>query len=106
MSVERGELCRLLVVGPTSQVDVSLPTHIPLVDMMPALLTALGPDLADRGLEHSGWIVQRLGGKALDEARTVSDLEVLDGETVYLRPRTDQIPPLAYDDLIDGISAG
>jgi type VII secretion integral membrane protein EccD len=106
MSQDRGELCRLLVVGPASQVDVSLPTHIPLADMMPALLNALGPDLADRGLEHSGWIVQRLGGPALDEARTVADLELLDGEAVHVRPRTDQIPPLAYDDLIDGVSAG
>ncbi|WP_320065625.1 type VII secretion integral membrane protein EccD [Micromonospora sp. RTGN7] len=106
MSQDRGDLCRLLVVGPTSQVDVSLPTHIPLADMMPALLGALGPDLADRGLEHSGWIARRLGGPALDESRTVADLELLDGELVYLRPRTDQIPPLAYDDLIDGVSAG
>ncbi|MEU5941625.1 type VII secretion integral membrane protein EccD [Micromonospora sp. NPDC047548] len=106
MSAERGELCRLLVVGPTSQVDVSLPTHIPLADLMPAVLSALGPDLADRGLEHSGWIVQRLGGPALDESSTVDDLELLDGEVVHVRPRTDQIPPLAYDDLIDGVSAG
>ncbi|MGC4807654.1 type VII secretion integral membrane protein EccD [Micromonospora sp. DT233] len=106
MSQDRGDLCRLLVVGPTSQVDVSLPTHIPLADMMPALLGALGPDLADRGLEHSGWIARRLGGPALDESRTVADLELLDGEMVYVRPRTDQIPPLAYDDLIDGVSAG
>ncbi|MEO3779261.1 type VII secretion integral membrane protein EccD [Micromonospora sp. B11E3] len=106
MSAERGELCRLLVVGPTSQVDVSLPTHIPLADMMPALLSALGPDLADRGLEHSGWIVQRLGGPALDESSTVGDLDLLDGEVVHVRPRTDQIPPLAYDDLVDGVSAG
>jgi type VII secretion integral membrane protein EccD len=106
VSTERGELCRLLVVGPTSQVDVSLPTHIPLADMMPALLSTLGPDLADRGLEHSGWIVQRLGGPALDESSTVDDLDLLDGEVVHVRPRTDQIPPLAYDDLIDGVSAG
>jgi type VII secretion integral membrane protein EccD len=106
MNQERGEACRLLLVGPTSQVDVGVPTHIPLADMMPALLGALGPDLADRGLEHSGWIAQRLGEPALDESRTVADLELLDGEVVYIRPRTDQIPPLAYDDLIDGVSAG
>jgi len=73
---------------------------------MPALLGALGPDLADRGLEHSGWIAQRLGEPALDEARTIGDLGLLDGETVHVRPRTEQIPPLAYDDLIDGVSAG
>lgn len=106
MSQDRAELCRLMVVGPTSQVDVSLPTHVPLADIMPALLKALGPDLADRGLEHSGWILQRLGGRALDESRTVSDLELLDGEMVQVRPRTDEIPPLAYDDLVDGVAAG
>ena len=106
MNQERGEVCRLLLVGPTSQVDVGVPTHIPLADMMPALLSALGPDLADRGLEHSGWIAQRLGEPALDESRTIADLELLDGEVVHVRPRTDQIPPLAYDDLIDGVSAG
>ena len=106
MNSDRGDVCQLVVVGPTSQVDVSLPTHIPLSDMMPALLGALGPDLADRGLEHSGWIAQRLGSPALDESRTVADLELLDGDVVHVRPRTDQIPPLAYDDLIDGLSAG
>ncbi|WP_432990129.1 type VII secretion integral membrane protein EccD [Dactylosporangium sp. CA-233914] len=106
MNSDRGDVCRLMVVGPTSRVDVSVPTHIPLADMMPALLGALGPDLADRGLEHSGWIAQRLGEPALDESRTVGDLGLLDGEVVHVRPRTDQIPPLAYDDLIDGVSAG
>lgn len=106
MNPDRGSVCRLLVVGPTSQVDVSVPTHIPLADMMPALLGALGPDLADRGLEHSGWLAQRLGEAALDESRTVGDLGLLDGEVVHVRPRTDQIPPLAYDDLIAGVSAG
>ncbi|MEV0128440.1 type VII secretion integral membrane protein EccD [Dactylosporangium sp. NPDC050688] len=106
MNTDRGDVCRLLVVGPTSRVDVSVPTHIPLADMMPALLGALGPDLADRGLEHSGWIAQRLGEPALDEARTVGDLGLLDGEVVHVRPRTEQIPPLAYDDLIDGVSNG
>ena len=106
MNQDRGDVCRLMVVGPASQVDVSLPTHVPLTDMMPALLHALGPDLADRGLEHSGWIAQRFGGQPLNESRTVADLELLDGDTVYLRPRTDQIPPIAYDDLIDGVSAG
>jgi hypothetical protein len=52
------EMCRLLVVGPTSRVDLSVPTHVPLSDThvplsdrMPALLRNLGPDLADRGLE-------------------------------------------------------
>ncbi|OHV30856.1 type VII secretion integral membrane protein EccD [Parafrankia colletiae] len=100
------EVCRLLVVGPTSQVDLSVPTHIPLSDLMPALLRGLGPDLADRGLEHSGWVLQRLGETPLDEDATVADHDLLDGETLYVRPRSDQLPPLDFDDLIDGVATG
>ncbi|MCL9762481.1 type VII secretion integral membrane protein EccD [Frankia sp. AiPa1] len=100
------EVCRLLVVGPTSRVDLSVPTHVPLADLMPAMLRSLGPDLADRGLEHSGWVVQRLGEAPLDEDLCVADHELLDGDAVHLRPRSDQIPPLDFDDLIDGVATG
>ncbi|GAB3240201.1 type VII secretion integral membrane protein EccD [Kineosporia babensis] len=101
-----GELCRLVITGPTSQVDLSVPVHVPLSDLMPALLQALGPDLADRGLEHSGWVLQRLGETPLDEDRTVEELRLADGQHLHLRPRSEQIPPLDFDDLIDGIATG
>ncbi|MCL9797361.1 type VII secretion integral membrane protein EccD, partial [Frankia sp. AgKG'84/4] len=100
------QVCRLLVVGPTSRVDLSVPTHVPLADLMPAMLRSLGPDLADRGLEHSGWVVQRLGEPPLDEDLCVADHDLLDGDAVHLRPRSDQIPPLDFDDLIDGVATG
>ncbi len=100
------EVCRLLVVGPTSRIDLSVPTHVPLSDLMPAMLRSLGPDLADRGLEHSGWVVQRLGEAPLDEDLSVTDHNLLDGDAVHLRPRSDQIPPLDFDDLIDGVATG
>jgi type VII secretion integral membrane protein EccD len=101
-----GEVCRLLVIGPTSRVDLSVPTHVPLTDLMPAMLRSLGPDLADRGLEHSGWVLQRLGSPPLDEDLSVTEHGLLDGDTVHVRPRSDQIPPLDFDDLIDGVSTG
>nr|MDT0667190.1 type VII secretion integral membrane protein EccD [Micromonospora sp. DSM 115978] len=100
------EVCRLLVVGPTSQVDLSVPTHVPVADLMPALLRGLGPDLADRGLEHSGWVLQRIGEAAFDEDATVADLGLLDGDLVCVRPRSEQFPPLDFDDLIDGVATG
>ncbi|MDP9827770.1 type VII secretion integral membrane protein EccD [Kineosporia succinea] len=101
-----GELCRLVITGPTSQVDLSVPVHVPLADLLPALLHALGPDLADRGLEHSGWVLQRLGETPLDEDQTVDELGLADGQHLHLRPRSEQIPPLDFDDLIDGIATG
>lgn len=101
-----GELCRLVITGPTSQVDLSVPVHVPLTDLLPALLHALGPDLADRGLEHGGWVLQRLGEAPLEEDQTVEELQLADGQHLHLRPRSDQIPPLDFDDLIDGIATG
>ncbi|GAA3622112.1 hypothetical protein GCM10022223_43770 [Kineosporia mesophila] len=101
-----GEVCRLVVVGPTSRVDLSVPVHVPVTDLMPALLRSLGTDLADRGLEHSGWILQRLGHPAFDEDSTTADLGLVDGDVVHLRPRSEQIPPLDFDDLVDGIANG
>jgi type VII secretion integral membrane protein EccD len=100
------EVCRLLVIGPTSQVELSVPTHVPLSDLMPALLRNLGPDLADRGLEHGGWVVQPPGEAPLDEDLSVTDHGLLDGDTLHVRPRSDQIPPLDFDDLIDGVATG
>jgi type VII secretion integral membrane protein EccD len=100
------EVCRLVVVGPTSQVDLSVPVHVPLTDLMPTLLRSLGTDLADRGLEHSGWVMQRLGEAPLDEDLTTDDLDLVDGDVLHLRPRSEQIPPLDFDDLVDGIATG
>jgi type VII secretion integral membrane protein EccD len=101
-----GEVCRLAVVGPTSRVDLSVPVHVPVTDLMPALLRSLGTDLADRGLEHSGWVLQRLGEPPFDEDSTTQDLGLADGDVVHLRPRSEQIPPLDFDDLVDGIATG
>ena len=101
-----GELCRLVVTGPTSRVDLSVPVHVPVADLLPALLHGLGADLADRGLEHSGWILQRLGEPPLDENLTLDELGLVDGEALHMRPRSEQIPPLDFDDLIDGIATG
>lgn len=100
------EVCRLVVVGPTSRVDLSVPVHVPLADLLPTLLRSLGADLADRGLEHSGWVLQRLGEAPLDEDSTTEDLALVDGDVLHLRPRSEQIPPLDFDDLVDGVATG
>jgi type VII secretion integral membrane protein EccD len=101
-----GQVCRLVVVGPSSRVDLSVPVHVPFADLLPTLLRSLGTDLADRGLEHSGWVLQRLGEPPLDEDSTTEDLDLVDGDVVHLRPRSEQIPPLDFDDLVDGVATG
>jgi type VII secretion integral membrane protein EccD len=101
-----GEMCRLVVCGPDRQIDVAVPAHVLVADLLPALLHHLGEGLADAGLRHGGWVLQRVGAAPLDEDSSVADLELRDGEIVHLRPRADQLPPPDFDDLIDGVAAG
>ena len=83
-----------------------MPVHVPLIDLLPALLGHLGENLADTGLEHDGWVLQRLGDPPLREELSVAALGLRDGDVVHLRPRADQLPPLDFDDLIDGVAIG
>jgi type VII secretion integral membrane protein EccD len=100
------DLCRLTICGPAKSVELAVPVHVPLIDLLPALLSHLGDNLADAGLEHEGWVLQRLGEPPLREDLSVAALGLRDGDLVHLRPRADQLPPLDFDDLIDGVAAG
>jgi len=104
--VSAGETCRLVVIGPERQIELAVPAGVVLADLLPALLDHLGEDLADSGLAHGGWVLQRLGEAPLDEDVSVADLGLHDGDVVHLRPRSEQIPPVSFDDLIDGIATG
>ena len=100
------DLCRLTVCGPGRSAELAVPVHVPLIDLLPALVGHLGDGLADAGLEHGGWVAQRLGGPPLREELSVAVLGLHDGDIVYLRPRAERLPPLDFDDLIDGIASG
>jgi type VII secretion integral membrane protein EccD len=97
-------LCRLTVRAPAKTIDLAVPADVPVADLLPALLGYGGNDLDEAGLEHEGWILQRLGGAPLDQEATVESLNLHDGDTIYLRPRTESLPEVRLDDLVDGIS--
>jgi type VII secretion integral membrane protein EccD len=101
-----GDLCRLSICGPASSVELAVPVHVPLVDLLPALAGHMGGNLADAGLEHEGWVLQRLGDRPLREELSIAALGLHDGDIVHLRPRSAQLPPLDFDDLIDGVASG
>lgn len=100
------DLCRLTICGPGRSVELAVPIHVPLIDLLPALVGHLGDGLADAGLDHGGWVLQRLGDPPLREELSVAALGLRDGDVVHLRPRADQLPPLDFDDLIDGVASG
>ena len=104
--VGSGEVCRLVLVGPASRVEVAVPAHVPLADLMPTLIGLLGPELTSVGHEHGGWVLQRLGDPPLAEDLGTAALGLYDGDLVYLRARSDQLPPVDFDDLVDGVATG
>jgi type VII secretion integral membrane protein EccD len=99
-----GALSRVTIVAPRTRIDVALPADVPLADLLPTLLefTAGGEDPAGR----TGWGLSRLGTGELDSSRTPAQLQVRDGELLYLRPRGEHAPAAIYDDLVDAIATG
>ncbi|MEV6474170.1 type VII secretion integral membrane protein EccD [Streptomyces sp. NPDC051657] len=98
------ELCRLTVRAPAKSIDLAVPADVPVADLLPAVLGYAGDDLEEAGIDHGGWVLQRLGGEPLDEELTLDSYGLRDGDTLYLRPRAEALPEVHLDDLVDGIA--
>ncbi|WP_432164268.1 type VII secretion integral membrane protein EccD [Streptomyces tendae] len=97
-------LCRITVRAPGVSIDLAVPSDVPVADLLPTVLRYAGKDIEEEGLEHGGWILQRLGDRPLDDEGTLDALEVRDGDILHLRPRTEALPEVRLDDLVDGIA--
>src|SRR5439155_23378640 len=82
------DLCRVVLVAPHRTMEMALPARVPLADLLPALVqraTVSGHSGRSRpsrrgGLSGEGdWVLQRLGGTALDEDLTPDALHIRDG---------------------------
>ncbi|MFK4103143.1 type VII secretion integral membrane protein EccD [Streptomyces sp. NPDC019531] len=101
---QTANLCRLTVRAPSKTIDLAVPADVPVADLLPTVISYGGVDLEEAGLEHEGWVLQRLGGPPLDPESTLDSLGMRDGEVLFLRARTDALPEVHLDDLVDGIS--
>ncbi|HET6290601.1 MAG TPA: EsaB/YukD family protein, partial [Amycolatopsis sp.] len=72
-------LCKLRVRAPATSFALAVPVDIPLIDLMPTILAHAGEGLAEEGVDHDGWILQRLGDPPLDQESTVDVLQLRDG---------------------------
>ena len=96
---------RITVVAPRMRLDVAIPADVPLAALLPTLLWHTGEQAVEAGATHGGWSLQRLGEPPLDTARTCAALGIVDGDTVYFRPRDVALPEFVYDDAVDGIGS-
>ncbi|MGR6922170.1 type VII secretion integral membrane protein EccD [[Actinomadura] parvosata] len=106
MSATGTDLCRVTVVTPRGFLDLGLPPDIPLGNLLPTLLRIAGESLAEAGLAHGGWVLQRLGGPPFAPDATLSELAVHDGELLHLRPRGHELPEVVFDDVADAVATG
>ena len=98
-------LTRVTVSTPRRRVDVALPDHILVADLLPHLLRHAGVEIADEGESHGGWTLRRTSGGELDADGDLASQSVRDGELLHLAPRLLSWAEPAYDDVVDVIAS-
>ena len=99
-------LARVTISAPQRRVDVALPEHVPLAELLPEVLRHAGEGLADDGEQHGGWVLRRTDGAALATAQALLPQGVRDGEVLHLVPARAHWPELEYDDVVEAIADG
>ncbi|MFJ3672571.1 type VII secretion integral membrane protein EccD [Streptomyces sp. NPDC090106] len=97
-------LCRLTVRAPARTIDLAVPVDVPVADLLPTLLRYCVEGIEEEGLDHGGWILQRLGGPVFAGELTLEALDLHDGEVLHLRPHAEAMPEVRLDDLVEGIA--
>src|SRR5215211_2574068 len=99
-------LARVTISAPQRRVDVALPEHVPVAELLPEVLRHAGEGLADDGERHGGWLLRRTDGDPLAPAQGLFPQGVRDGEILYLVPAHAQWPELEFDDVVEVIAEG
>jgi type VII secretion integral membrane protein EccD len=99
-------LAKVTISSPERRVDVALPEHLPLAELLPEVLRHAGVGLADDGERHGGWVLRRTDGVPLQASQALLPQGVRDGEVLHLVPARAQWPELEYDDVVEAIADG
>ncbi|MCE5290902.1 MAG: type VII secretion integral membrane protein EccD [Nocardiaceae bacterium] len=97
------------VICGSTQVDVGLPSNVPIADLIPELARLL---LRDQYGESepvpddlsTQWSLERIGEGPLNDALSLSEAGVFDGGLLVLRTRPTRELPALYDDVVDAIA--
>jgi type VII secretion integral membrane protein EccD len=88
-------VCRVTVVGSRRRLDVTLPEEIPVAELIGDIADMLAE--ADEEIP-AGWSLTRVGGRALDPERSLSEQGVTSGTMLFLRDVAAPVPPAEIDD--------
>lgn len=94
--------CRVAVLTPTARIDVAVPSHLPVAELLPVVLDLAR--IADAGA-GAGWRLGRVGRAALAPERSLADAGVRDGDLLDLRPAALFVPDPVFDEITDVAAA-
>lgn len=97
-------LARITINTPQRRVDVALPEHVPLAELLPEVLRHAGEGLADDGEQHGGWVLRRMDGTPLHAGQGLVAQGIRDGDVLNLVPARAEWPELEYDDVVEAIA--
>ncbi|MBO0820419.1 MAG: type VII secretion integral membrane protein EccD [Nocardiopsaceae bacterium] len=95
----------MTVIGPHRRVDIALPTNVPFADLFPTVARFCGLDQDELVKEPGGWVMQRLGQPPFGLSATPESEGLYDGEMIYLRPKSVEMPQMESDDIADEIAS-
>ena len=100
--------CRVQIAGPTTRVDLSVPTTVPLAALLPTIVTFAEQDWAAQqdGAAPHGWALSRLDGTRLDLAAALAAAGIREGELLLLHPAHDRVGEPLYDDVVELLGKG
>jgi type VII secretion integral membrane protein EccD len=103
------ELCRVSVLCGRTQVDVALPADVPVASLIPELASLLfrnqfgEPERVPDDL-FVRWTLSKVGQPVIEEARSLTEAGILDGDLLVLRSDATNELPTVYDDVIDAVA--
>lgn len=92
------------MVTPRTRIDVSLPAHSTVAELVPQLLRMSAAD-SEPQAPGVGWELRRMAGPALDSGMTIAGAGIRDGEVLHLGTRDRRSVPLLFDDVVDAIAS-
>ena len=92
--------------APRRRIDLVLPDHVPVAELLPTVLDYAGEGSADDAEKHGGFDLRRADGKTITPTQSMAMQQIRDGEVLHLAPRHADWPEGEYDDVVEAIAAG
>ncbi|GAB92227.1 type VII secretion integral membrane protein EccD [Gordonia rhizosphera] len=104
------DLTRISILGGNTQVDVALPSSIPIAALLPDLVTLIesrnpqrhrADPTDDEKREH--WTLSKVGQDPIESHRSLREAQILDGDLLILKSVVSRETPALFDDVIDAV---